>query len=227
MATAITKQPVSNSSLVTAKQSYMDSQTRTLAQMLDIMGTQCRMPITPELAKFWKDSLIGEAGLSPEQIRKGFMTHFGDPETSGFPPIPGDIIRCAPEATDKPRKTYKSDCADCRGTGWREVEVEAKPTEVFYKPGKKRTVVVGCFCVRIVYGGREYMPEERLLSAPPSDKESAQIMEDLAGKLPGLNKVGQSIPERTFAPALTEEQIDQKKAEALRLAEKFQAKERP
>jgi hypothetical protein len=227
MATAITKQPVSNSSLVTAKQSYMDSQTRTLAQMLDIMGTQYRMPVTPELAKFWKDSLIGEAGLSPEQIRRGFMTHFSDPETSGFPPIPGDIIRCAPEATDKPRKIHKPDCPDCRGTGWRLLEVDAKTTDVFYKPGKKRKVVEDCYCVRIVYAGQEFTPEPRLLSAPPNNKESAQIMEDLASKLPGLNKVGQSIPKRTFAPALTEEQIDQKKAEALKLAQKFHTEEIP
>jgi hypothetical protein len=64
-----------------------------------------------------------------------------------------------------------------------------------------------------------------LLSAPPDNKESAQIVEDLAGKLPGLNKVGQPIPKRTFAPALTEEQIADKKAEALKLAEKFQPRE--
>jgi hypothetical protein len=180
------------------------------------------MPVTPELAKFWKDSLIGEAGLSPEQIRKGFMTHLSDPETSGFPPIPGDIIRCAPEATDKPRKTFNPDCLDCSGMGLRKMLVDSK-----IHAGKKIERLTDCYCVRIVYGGQEFMPEPRLLSAPPDNKESAQIMEDLASKLPGLNKVGQPIPQRTFAPALTEVEIDQKKAEALKLAEKFHTKERP
>lgn len=103
------------------------------------------------------------------QMREGLRLWMHS-ERRSFKPAPGDITENAPEAIDKPRKTHKPDCPDCNGTGWRLVEVDAKPTEVFYKPGKKRKAVADCFCVRVVYGGEAYIPAGRQLPEAPLEK---------------------------------------------------------
>ncbi|HEX3156775.1 MAG TPA: hypothetical protein VHV32_19255 [Candidatus Angelobacter sp.] len=79
------------------RKSYAESQAKTLAEMLYIVGQQYRKEITAEVTAFWKLSLIDRGRLSPEQIREGFNAHFSNPQKCDWPPQPGDIFGGVPE----------------------------------------------------------------------------------------------------------------------------------
>ncbi len=159
------------------------------------------MKVPSPTVKFWKENL---KDLSPAQMREG-LSGYMESERRHFKPTPEDIRSNAPAATDKPRKTYNRDCKVCNGTGWRLVEVDMKPTDVFYKPGKKRKAVADCFCVRVVYGGEEYIPADRQLEAAPltvdeENRLAAEALTKLAEKIPAIKTAEKAMPAKHPEP---------------------------
>lgn len=171
-------------SIEIVKQLYLDSQSKAVAQMLDIVcQTYSGIELTPGLVSFWKEAL---KDLSPMQIREGLLLYMKS-ERGSFKPTPADIIGNAPEATDKPRKTYKSDCKYCSGTGFRTVLVDS-----LIHDGKKARRVTDCFCVALEYNGQSFKVEQKAL--PPAEPEAKDLLKRIAKKT-GVN-LNKEFPKR-------------------------------
>jgi hypothetical protein len=220
MATEITKQPQQDGQIETWKPLYLAAWEQAFNEFMYLMAEQYSLELLIEsrgvkvpspTVKFWKENL---KDLSPVQMREG-LSGYMQSERRDFKPTPEDIRRNAPSATDKPRKTYNRDCKACNGTGWRLVEVDMKTTDVFYKPGKKRKAVADCFCVRVVYGGEEYIPADRQLAAAPlsvdeENRHAAEALGKLAQKLPAIKTAEKPMPAKPLEP--TEEELRRRDA---------------
>jgi hypothetical protein len=177
--------------------------------------------IPSPLLDFWRESL---KDLSPAQMREGLHGYMKSPRCS-YRPQPGNIIEnAAPVANDKPRKIKNPKCPDCSGSGMMLVECEYSPDSPSYAPGKKKRQMMDCYCKRIVYDGKEYIPEKRQL--PPADAESKNLLDRLEAKVPGLDKLrGKTMPqprrESQAKQMCNERELEEKKRQAFELAEKF------
>jgi hypothetical protein len=213
----------SKNELETVKLLYLSHWEIAFMEIMDIIAEQYGMELSQKsngkmvptpLARVWKETM---KDLSPAQMREGVVRYMAS-ERGNFKPAPADIIGCAPEATDKPRKTKNPKCPDCSGSGFRLVLVDSKIHE-----GKKARRVTDCYCVRIEYDGNTYMPPMKQLAAAPEIPDK-QLFERLEKKIPGLDNAGKPFPS-AYSPSDSE--LQSKKAEALKLAEKFHTEERP
>jgi hypothetical protein len=173
------------SSIEIVKQLYLDSQSKAIAQLLDIVcQTYSGIELTPGLVSFWKEAL---KELSPQQLRDGLLLYMKS-ERGNFKPTPADIIGHAPEATDKPRKVKDPKCPECSGNGFRKVLVDSKIHE-----GRKAQKVTDCFCVEIQYDGQSFKPEQKALPAEP-EIDHKELLQRI-GKKTGV-EIGREFPPR-------------------------------
>jgi hypothetical protein len=122
------------------------------------------------------------------QIREALLAYMKC-ERGCFKPTPADIIGCAPEANDKPRKVMDPKCKECSGSGFRQVLVDSK-----IHIGQKARKVTDCYCVSIVYDGKSYKPEQKQLPAAP--EIPAEELLGRIGKKTGINIAAKGFPER-------------------------------
>ena len=145
--------------LETLKSSYLSAWNKAFREFMFLMSEQYSLELTVSvngqmvespIVKFWQESL---QSLTPNQMREG-LKRYMDSERRSFKPTPGDIKDNASDVMglDKPIKRYKSDCPDCRGTGFRVIDGTSKLT------GSKVKSAVDCFCVRIEYDEHSVAP---------------------------------------------------------------------
>ncbi len=126
-------------------------------------------------------------------MRDGLRNYMKSPQ-GHFKPVPGDIADNASEAMDKPRKVKNPNCSECEGLGLRTVLVDSK-----IHLGKKVQRVTDCYCVKIVYDGKEHKPEQKQLPASAEDeqRESSEAIEKLRGKGLDVDKAAKAMPKLT------------------------------
>ena len=189
----ITKQQPQAGTIETWKQLYQSQWEIAFAEIMYLIADQYHMELTVEIngkqvpsptLKFWRESL---SDISPMQMREGLRMYM-DSERRSFKPTPGDLKTNAPEATDKPRKTFNKDCRDCSGTGLRRVMVDSK---IFI--GKKIEARTDCFCVEIKYDGQSFKPEQKALPAAP-EIDPKELLERITKKT-GV-ELGREFPVR-------------------------------
>lgn len=197
--------------LATVKRLYAEAKVTAVAQLLYLMGQQYNLEITPELTALWQESL---SALTPNQVRDGFMAYLKS-ESAHFKPAPGDIIANAGDGKDRPRKIKNPDCPDCRGTGYRMIQVDS-----ITHPGKKANRVTDCFCVRVEYDGKTYTTADRQLPAAP-DIPAGEVLARLAKEIPAARGLRKSWP--PVAAPKSEAELQELKRQAEQVAGKFKA----
>ena len=183
--------------LATVRQSFAEARATAVAHLLYLMGQQYNLEITDQVTALWQEAL---KDLTPNQIRDGYVTYAAS-ESARFKPQPGDIIANAPQqTTDRPRKVKDPKCPDCRGTGYRMIEVDS-----LFHPGKKAKRVTDCFCVRYEYGGQIAAPSRQLPAAEIPEREAKATVGSLAGKLSDVVKAARPFPPR--ARQMTDQEL--------------------
>ncbi|HLW51267.1 MAG TPA: hypothetical protein VKW06_00360 [Candidatus Angelobacter sp.] len=131
-------------------------------------------------------------------------------ERGNFKPNPEEIRANAPQdAKDKPRLKINPGCTDCHGMGWR----QAKRPD-----GTPLKGVVRCECSVTEYAGEIYIDAPRQLpAAPKADPVKAELID---------KRVNAAAPSKRFpissSRPLSDSELEQKKAEAVKVAQRFQ-----
>lgn len=201
------QQPVAGQ-LATCKRLYLARWEQAFNEFMFLMAEQYSLellievpggkPVPSPMVQLWREEL---AVLSPNQIREGLKCYMRS-ERGRFKPTPGEIRDNAPGTTDdRPRKIKNPDCKDCRGTGYRLIEVDS-----ISHPGKKAKRVTDCYCVRIEYGGETYTVAAKQLPAAPEPKAAELVSAEEAAATVNkvIGRLGNSMSwpqERTMSDA--------------------------